>query len=368
MSAQVPPTIARVWPASGGTNGTYVNIQGLRGVAAVMVMFIHLLSTRDGMGADWLKYHYWWLGPAGVDIFFVISGCIVTVAAVRAADHRAALAFGVRRLLRIYPLYWCVLAAAVPASAVLVLAPAWLPRNSVWELVSLMTSNNTKVLAAWTLCYEVMFYAVLTTLVALAPRRLFAALAAWVGLECVLVVLARTLMPAWKDWPFASPLVLEFALGIGVALVIQRGVRGTGIGALALGLLGFAVGVALNARYGGWDHAWRFFCFGIPSALIVYGLIAIERGCGWTLPGWLLRTGDASYSLYLWHQLVFAALAWLTLRVHGYESVPAHLLLVIWFAIALGVGFASFRWIEAPILRLSHGLFRQRPAEQGAPA
>lgn len=337
---------------------TYGNVQGLRGIAALMVMVIHLLSARADMGAEWFKYQYWWVGPAGVDIFFAISGFIVTIAAVRAAESGGALAFGVRRFLRIYPLYWCVLALAVPASAVLELAPAWLPRASPLQLMFLLTTNNDKVLAAWTLCYEMFFYAVLTGLLALAGKHFQKALALWIGVELALVALAHSIFPALKAWPFADPLVLEFALGCGVAFLVQRGHITHGLKVLALGSAGFAAGCVLNAGFGGWDHLWRFAVIGVPSALIVYGLVAIERNDGKRMPGWLLRTGDASYSLYIWHQLVFAALAWGTGMIGGYELLPPRLILAIWFAIALVVGFASYRWIETPIVRFAHRLFR----------
>ncbi|MBS0193641.1 MAG: acyltransferase [Proteobacteria bacterium] len=344
------------------------NVQGLRGIAAMMVMLIHLLSTRDGMGADWLKYRYWWVGPAGVDIFFVISGFIVTIAALRAAASSGAVAFGVRRILRIYPLYWCVLAVAVPASGVFVLAPAWLPQADPWQLLFALTSNNDKVLAAWTLCYEMFFYAVLTALIALAPKHLFRAVALWLAAETVLIALARSRVPALHDWPIASPLVLEFGLGCAVAWLVQRGAHAYGAAALALGLLGFAGGAAVNAWFGGWDHLWRLACLGIPSALIVYGSVGVERTSGRVMPAWIRRFGDASYSLYLWHQLVFAALAWATGALHGYDHVPHRLLLVAWLAIAIGVGFASHRLIEAPTLRFAHRLFAARSTLQGAAA
>ncbi len=336
---------------------TFGNIQGLRGIAALMVMLIHLFSARADMGAEWFKYKYWWFGPAGVDIFFAISGFIVTIAAIRAAAADDALAFGVRRFLRIYPLYWCVLVIAVPASAVLDLAPKWLPHASGLQLLFLMTTNNDKVLAAWTLCYEMFFYVMLTNLIVLAPRNFFKALAIWIEIEIVLVVLAQVWFPALKAWPFADPLVLEFAAGCVVAFLVHRGERRHGVAVLVLGLIGFAIGCVVNAYYGNWDHLWRFAVLGLPSALIVYGLVAIEGTAGKRMPAWLLRVGDASYSLYIWHQLVFAALAWATARIGGYDLLPHRLILAIWFAIAVAWGFVSYRLIEAPTVRFAHRLF-----------
>ena len=46
------------------------NIQALRAIAACMVFVIHLLSTRDGTSLDWLRYRYWWIGPAAAEAIY----------------------------------------------------------------------------------------------------------------------------------------------------------------------------------------------------------------------------------------------------------------------------------------------------------
>ena len=79
------------------------NVQAMRGVAAFIVFLIHVASTKADMspdyGLEW--FHQVWLrvGPAGVDIFFVISGFVVTMAAYRATKHgsRGAIEFGLSR-------------------------------------------------------------------------------------------------------------------------------------------------------------------------------------------------------------------------------------------------------------------------------
>ena len=47
--------------------------------------------------------------------------------------------------------------------------------------------------------------------------------------------------------------------------------------------------------------AFRALYYGVPVALILYGLVVVERADGWRLPAWLQSCGEYSYSLYLWH-------------------------------------------------------------------
>lgn len=88
----------------------------MRGVAALAVVCGHALTMRFGMGFDPSSATYaLLLLQGGVDIFFVISGFIITLSAIeagRSAERLGAVGFGIKRFLRIYPVYWLVLTAA----------------------------------------------------------------------------------------------------------------------------------------------------------------------------------------------------------------------------------------------------------------
>ncbi len=326
------------------------NIQALRGVAAGLVFGIHVL--RPDMGADWLLYTMWWVGPAGVDLFFVISGFIVSLTAVRAATAdasapMAALKFAAKRALRIFPLYWVVLSAALLADGHVELAPAWLPHMPMWRLVTLMTIDNTKVLLAWTLAYELLFYAVLSLIISWFPRRVFQALGWWLLGSVAAILIALGHGPQAFEFLPASPLMLEFGAGCVVAYLTQQGVKSWGKSALLVGIVLFGVAAWAHSQFGNWQPAFRVV-FAFPCALVVYGAVTVEAA-GLTAPKWLQRLGDASYSLYLWHQLVFACALAVFESLGLMKALPGVVLILLGAGISLAVGFASYRFIEKPL-------------------
>jgi exopolysaccharide production protein ExoZ len=344
------------------------SIQAMRGVAALLVFLLHLFLLRRDGAIGWIGPTWYLVGPAGVDIFFVISGLVVTSTAVRAATSGpfGAVPFALHRVFRIYPLYWVVLSFAIPASAVLTLAPP-MPDPAPLRLALALTPQNPKILLAWTLFYEMFFYAVLTVLIALAPRRLLRAIAGWIAIEAVLITLGLTIAPALRRWVFASPLILEFAAGAAVAYLVSRDWLGWGWTTLALGLGGFALGIVLHAAHPLWEAQWRTLYFGLPSAFIIYGLVVNELRHGRTLPRWLQRTGDASYSIYLWHQLLLTALLFAGERIGLVGRVPDPVILIVFAAIALAWGFASYRLIERPARHRLRGLAGAWPREPSLP-
>src|ERR1700733_8255089 len=87
------------------SNHTYYGIQALRAIAALMVVLVH----ADQLWVDRVVHRTesWTNGASGVDIFFVISGFVMTVSlpGLRKFGHRVRVFFW-RRLTRIVPLYW----------------------------------------------------------------------------------------------------------------------------------------------------------------------------------------------------------------------------------------------------------------------
>ena len=105
---------------------------------------------------------------------------------------------------------------------------------------------------------------------------------------------------------------------------------------------------------GGWQQLptdfMRVVQFGIPASLIVYGAVSLEVSRGVTLPHWMERIGDASYSIYLSHLLVMVALG----RIWGASgwNGPAQsgLAFMLIAASVIGFGFFSYHWIELPLI------------------
>jgi peptidoglycan/LPS O-acetylase OafA/YrhL len=86
-----------------GKTGVLVNIQALRGVAALLVVFVHLETPAERAGINPALLTF---GNSGVDLFFVISGVIMVVTTAR-ADVTAG-SFIAHRIARVVPLYWLI--------------------------------------------------------------------------------------------------------------------------------------------------------------------------------------------------------------------------------------------------------------------
>src|SRR5215218_6586789 len=98
----------------GRDEGRITALNGVRGLAIVLVMVFHFTSHRGmeprGM-VDHIYYHVATTGWMGVDLFFVLSGFLITGILLRSRDRPGYFrTFYARRTLRIFPLYLAFLA------------------------------------------------------------------------------------------------------------------------------------------------------------------------------------------------------------------------------------------------------------------
>ncbi|TSE10598.1 acyltransferase [Mesorhizobium intechi] len=333
----------------------YKNVQGLRAIAALMVVFTHSFYPLVPMRNHWSQF-VGAIGPSGVDLFFVISGFVVFLSADRLGKNadvtgmwRALREFVVRRVFRIYPVY---LIAFLIASLVLILIPAaelfpaGMKQQPWWKLALLISQPNNRILAAWTLQYEMTFYAVCAMGILLFPRCIVAVIALWMAI--VLYIWGAGI---YMTSVFTAPIVLEFAFGIIVALLVERKFSEYALSSLAVGFGGLVIGAIcyrLHDPKGAWalPVMWRAVCFGLPSGFIVYGFVAVEMRQMWTFSKTWIRFGDASYSLYLWHQLLFAVMAACYVKLGLVGKVNEWVLWLSLLAAVIPVSFISFYQIE----------------------
>ena len=201
------------------------------------------------------------------------------------------------------------------------------------------------VFVGWTLNFEMAFY-VLFAVGLLAPRR-------WMGVAGTVLVLAAVVAwgalapPASETLRFyATPMVLEFGLGMLLGLAWPR-LRLPPAGvpiALAAAVLAFALMLAGPSLWGGAD---RLFVFGLPATVIVAAGLALEREGRAVRWRWLQVLGAASYATYLSHFFVTQAvvLAARRLGLHG----PAE---------AVAAAVAAFAGVAAAGVALHYGLER----------
>ncbi|TCK39626.1 hypothetical protein B0G84_4966 [Paraburkholderia sp. BL8N3] len=351
------------------TRPVITNIQAMRGIASILVILAHVCLLQPGLGLDRAFPFLGVIGSSGVDIFFVISGFIITTVAMRsgrtARGSRATVAwdFGVKRLTRIYPVYWIVFALAFAFTPVVHFAPDFLPRLPTIQQFFLLTHINTYIMAAWSLCFEVYFYAVVTAALWLSPRHVGRVLAVWaVSISAFIfydTFIGRHGLIA--NVPF-SPLVLEFVFGMVVAYLIDRRITSFAATAVVIGIIGYIVGLEVM-RLRDWfslNPWWRTGWSGIPAAFMIYGIVALEMRRGWKFaPIWTMF-GDASYSIYIWHQFLFYSMLTLCGSMGLIGRVPGWILIPVWLTVALVVGFTSYVHIELPIQSMLNGRLIKR--------
>ena len=332
----------------------YIGLQGLRFVAASLVVAMHaslyMAQRTQGLGTT----DYWQAGGFGVHIFFVISGLVMGLASpvsgpwgrLNAAEAKT---FVLRRLIRIVPMYWLYTLAKL---AVLLLLPGLALRNSLdpshllasfafWPHRDAAGAFFPLLQVGWTLNFEMMFYAVY----ALALLWRLPALPWTLLCYAALVGLAQWGGPdsAWAFW--AQSIFLEFALGLALAAWRLPLERLGPVWALCVAALGWAIW-ALGLPTPGWPGV---LVSGAPAALIVAGTMGMEP---WfqraRAAGWLNWGGDISYAIYLGHTFVVPLLVAALVRA-GWPSATLAVLLSL--LVVPVVADLIYRWIERPCTR-----------------
>ena len=299
------------------------------------------------------------IGIGGVDIFFVISGFIIVWVAHRAAGGsrpfslaalKTALIFAFHRAARIFPLFWITLAAMLAVTSMNRSYEQWLdlvPRLSDLFLITRPAALSV----AWTLVFEVNFYASAALLILLAGRWTAIAFALWGLLQVaiVIVLIGVDAPPFWFFHPISIEFVLGAALAVSVICTSSRKVPLMVWGAAA------AIVAGVLAWSGNWaypDPMARVLVWGVPAMGVLYGVIVLETARGFVFPAWLRRCGDWSYSIYLWHLPVLIALR-IVVQGLGRKGTFAGGVgyVVLGIVLSLTVAALSYRYIESPVMR-----------------
>jgi peptidoglycan/LPS O-acetylase OafA/YrhL len=324
-------------------------IEAARGCAASMVVLYHAARHVDvSVGLPSLRAALQ-SGHSGVDIFFVLSGFIILFVHDRDIGRPARVpAYAARRLTRVFPVYWVALALTLALDAGG--GRPWQGTGRVvWSALLLPSAREPVLGIAWTLQYELVFYAAFAVLIL--NRWLGTALfAAW--LAAILAVGAGWLRLAVPP-PMVSAYNLEFFFGMAAGLLVRR------VGALPAwylpaGLALFALACAAEDEGFLNGYAGRArLAFGLPATLIVSGLVRLA-GTG-ARRGLLGRLGEASYSIYIF-QFCFIGLTWHALHVTGLDrALPAAANFVVLAAVAIAGGMVMSRLVEYRLMRALRG-------------
>lgn len=283
------------------SRGTMHAIQFLRFVAASLVVTYHAhlaLDTSWPGSSSALENYLFRLGAVGVHIFFVISGYIMYLTTFGQDDRPYnARSFLMRRLLRIFPIYW-IFVALYLLGDVLLGEQRSLDAGTLGRALLLWPGDASAIIGpAWTLSFELYFYAVFgVTMLAGARRGVWALTAFFVGSIAAGLVFGRGSI-------VTDSLLLEFLAGVWIGRVTRQTTlpRWAGHATLATAAVGYLAGLAL-----GYERGPSAIMWGVPSALLVAGAVLIERAGGGAGIRRASVLGDSSYSLYLCHILLIS--------------------------------------------------------------
>jgi peptidoglycan/LPS O-acetylase OafA/YrhL len=361
-------------PAPGGELGYRPALDGLRAVAISLVFLHHTAAFL----APSLQRWFFPGGFLGVDVFFVLSGFLITTLLLERHDRerRPIRTFYLRRALRLLPalialllanLLYAIVEGRGVGDAVRSIAVV-LPYVTNWaELAGVHISQYLTHL--WSLAIEEQFYLVW-------PLLLFTALRVWPSRSKLiwLALSIAVLAAAWRAALFESgdPWLRIYirtdaradSLAIGAALALMprvwlaralssRARSFAGSVALAMVLVA-AAGLQPSAAV---LYLGGFSVVAIATAVLIASVMQSESRLGRVLgtrP--LVLLGRLSYALYLWHFAIFQVVAEHTIGWSSAARIP-----VAW-ALALIAAAASYRCIELPALALKRRLGRPAPA------
>lgn len=324
------------------------DVDGLRAIAVLPVVLFHAgLAPFSG-------------GFAGVNVFFVISGYLITsIIYPQLRDGRFSLAvFYQKRADRLFPVLFTVLAAVAVVGFVVsppseykdllasIFAAATFTSNLFfWHTQDYFSASafTLPLLHTWSLGVEEQFYILFPLFLLLAARMRQVRALLWLALITSFLLsmlwIQRSVTGTFYLLPFRA---WELLIGAAIALGAIPAIRST-IAANIAGLVGVGL---LAVTYLTYSKSTVFPAHTALPPTVGAALIIMAGNhhrslmTRWLSSSWLVVTGKASYSIYMWHWpiIVFYGL------VLGYPDNPAEKWMLV--ALSLAAGFASWQWIE----------------------
>lgn len=371
----------------GGSRATYYRaLDGLRGLAIAAVLFFHSAELGAFAYAPIIRAVAG-IGWVGVDLFFVLSGFLITKILAGVREGRSTLAdYYKNRLLRIGPLY----ALAIVVMTVLFYGLYGQQREQInlWNsaLPYLLTGTQNMLPALgpsvpfganhlWSLGVELQFYAIWPIAVMwVRPNRMIR-----LCLTLLVAALALRLFMAFNDASrfnyFATPTRLD---GFLVGAIVSRLVAGDRfvrpahyLAATILGMSVFSLCAARDGQLTPWGPAVANL--GLSGVAMCFGgCLGLVLTCGSRVtkaiahPS-IVRLGIISYGLYVIHYPLlrtqnYLATAWFPSFKLGTSLLPDLVFLTLWSSLSLLLAEISFRLLETPFLRMKRPAAMQRQA------
>jgi peptidoglycan/LPS O-acetylase OafA/YrhL len=348
-------------------------LDGVRGIAILLVLIFHYGRSADTFGFDHPLLTLTGIGWCGVDLFFVLSGFLITgILYDSRGSENFFRNFYARRALRIFPLYYGVFLL------VAILAVVW-PEGGVWPTTSLwwIAAYLTNVVMAvegpetpgilshyWSLAIEEHFYLVWPFVVAAFQRRTLMAIAAgMVVFALVLRVFALGQGMSPDSVYVLTPMRVDaLAAGAFCALAVRGPdgiapwVRPAWFAALGCGAAMMLI-IIVRRSVDSADFAIMTIGYTLLAGAFAGTLIV---GITWRVLNGVLNNGILrwfgrySYGLYVWHVLINVLFFYTPLKAQFGIDEPAENIAYLFavFCLVILVAYASYNLFEKRLLNL----------------
>ncbi len=303
-------------------------------------------------------------GAAGVDLFFALSAFLITSLLLKERQETGGISlkyFYLRRMLRIWPLYFLVIALGI------VLSHTVANQNLPWYYIAgylffvgnwvhgVFGRPESIAFPLWTVSIEEQFYLFWPLMVKVLERRglIISGIVMFLLATVCRVIFVLAGVSGGYVYYGSTARCDSIALGIMLALFADRlpklssGVRFV---LVCGGLIGWVV-----------SSAWLTDQPGPISMREVLGRLIISLSAGAILYGclhsrnklltgtWVVRLGKVSYGLYLLHLVGLLIAKSLFHPISGTAILATK---AVGFVLTIILAFASYRWVESPFLRL----------------
>lgn len=348
----------------------YNIIQVCRGIAAFLVVLFHLggaIAAEKYFNLPNFSIPFSF-GYTGVYFFFVLSGFIITFA--HSQDFSKPdrfFRYVKKRVFRIYPVYWVIFAGVFMLGMALPEIRAGLPTDPQLLLTSLSLLPQDRdlvggtgapvLIVAWSLQYEIVFYAIFGALILSARLTLIAIVTFLIySFYCHFTSSPCSLPLQYLQWDY----LLLFAAGSATAFLHGcKNLRPRPMLTIVIGGLlftcvaGLLVGKKLvpELNLPLIEAPVGTLLYGLASCLLLLGLVQLEdagREFSWR---WPILLGEASYSLYLIHFPLISALCKVALLVGLSGIAGAFLAYFTILGLCVIVSVIFYRSFEKPLLR-----------------
>jgi peptidoglycan/LPS O-acetylase OafA/YrhL len=379
--------------------GHLLPLDGVRGLAILMVMGSHAFESnyeKSSRTIGWIGgiLHY---GYAGVDLFFVLSGFLITgILYDSLKDGGYFRKFYARRVLRIFPLYYGVLVVCFLLTRPLHLhwgAMGWLlvlylQNLQPLAIVTFKPGPHLGLYHFWSLAVEEQFYLVWPAVVFFVRTRSGLLRTTLIASGGALVL--RIMLVALGASPLAIHVTTvcradSLLLGGALALVyrsprweqILKAAPWGFVGATAVIVLAIVLVephlLANPMGYLMWSEGLQYTVLAVASASLIAWSLRPGSRCGRLFESGPMRfLGKYSYGIYVLHVLVLSAMN-LPLRAALLGVTHSKLVAVVGagvtsLAVSVGAAYLSYHFYERPFLRLKHHFDYVRPTlNRGSP-